>query len=163
MKGRDYARERSEISRKVRPLGQFIVDQIHNKVGRPLSIPPVVPSRDIPPVCSASKQVRRSGKETPVLHDCLRWLRRHGIFAWRNNTGTAWLGGQPVSFGYPGSSDIIGLVPATGRFLAIECKSATGKQRKKQKVFQAKIEQNHGFYLLVRSEEELACLLKPYL
>jgi hypothetical protein len=59
-----------------------------------------------------------------------------------------------VSFGYPGSADILGILPG-GRFLAVECKSATGKQSEKQKKFQEKIEANGGVYLLVRSEEEL--------
>lgn len=81
---------------------------------------------------------------------------------WRNNTGTAWINGQPVSFGYPGSADITGILP-DGRRLEIETKSATGKQSEKQRTFQAKIEANGGVYLLVRSVEELEEQLHGYL
>lgn len=59
-----------------------------------------------------------------------------------------------MSFGYPGSSDILGILSG-GRFLAVECKSATGVQSDKQKEFQARIEANGGLYLLVRSVADL--------
>ncbi len=180
MKGRNYAREKSEISHKVRPLGQFIVGCLHEARSQ-LQIPQV--SRLSPPRVVAAEQsqsglpagatcgtsvptvgpqpesepafhrVRRE-REASVLHACLAWLHRQGIFAWRQNTGTLWTGGTPVSFGLPGAADITGLLP-DGRRLEIECKSATGTQSEKQKRFQAKIEASRGVYLLVRSERDL--------
>lgn len=149
MKPRDYATQRRDTACKAKPLGQFIVQQLHG--GPSLPPPPVVgpePRRRKKPRTHDNKH------EAEVLHGCLRWLHDQGIFAWRNNSGTAWIGGQPVSFGFPGSADIIGLTP-TGRFLAVECKSATGKQSDKQRKFEEKIKANGGVYLLVRSVEEL--------
>lgn len=98
---------------------------------------------------------RSTGKEAAVLHDCMRWLKQAGIFAWRNNSGTLWAGGQPVSFGYPGSPDIIGILP-DGKFLGVECKSATGKQSVKQIAFQKRIEEVGGVYVLARRVEDLS-------
>lgn len=169
---RNYARERSELHRKVRPLGQFIADAARAKVSGVPPIPRVLPaatSNGAQPSVqqntagqSLRAKVCRSTREAPVLHACLRWLHQQGIFAWRQNTGTAWLGDQPVSFGYPGAGDITGILP-DGRRLEVECKSTTGKQSEKQAKFQAKIEQNRGVYLLVRSEEELCQMLEPIL
>ena len=95
-----------------------------------------------------------ASREAPVLHTCLAWLHTRGILAYRQNTGTAWINGQPVSFGYPGAGDITGILP-DGRRLEVECKSLTGKQSEKQKKFQAKIKSNGGVYLLVRSQRDL--------
>jgi hypothetical protein len=96
----------------------------------------------------------RTDREATVLHDCLRYLKKRGIFAYRQNTGTLWTNGQPVSFGYPGSADITGILP-DGRRLEVECKSATGKQSSKQKQFEEKIRASGGVYILTRSVEDL--------
>jgi hypothetical protein len=114
-------------------------------------------ARVIPPVPKTPrprKQQTKAEREAPVLHDCLKWLHERGIYCWRNNSGTLWANGQPVTFGYPGSADILGVLP-DGRFLAVECKSPTGKQSDKQKAFEAKIVANHGVYILARSVEDL--------
>lgn len=167
MKRTNHAITRSQIARKARPLGEFIANQIHAKAGSPPPVPRVGASRSVPVVCQTGEQ-RRSDREAgqtreaPVLHDCLRWLHQRGVFAWRQNTGTAWIGNQPVSFGYPGAADITGILP-DGRRLEIECKSATGKQSDKQKKFQQRVEESGGVYLLVRSVEELSCGIQPYL
>lgn len=160
MKGHNHAIERSQIARKARPLGEKIVDLLRQKV----SLPPRVPS--VPKVGahtrpksrgSAHGRVRRADRtlEAPVLHECLAWLHAHGVFVWRNNTGTYWSGDRPISYGYPGSADIIGLLPGSGRFLAIECKSSIGKQSRKQLHFQEQVERDGGVYLLVRSVQNL--------
>jgi hypothetical protein len=156
MRGKDYAIQRHKIGKEAGKLGQFIVDQIHARLPGPPRVPSVPETRLESHKSKKSGRISRAGdgKEAPVLHACLAWLHKYGVFAYRQNTGTAWINGQPVSFGYPGSADIIGLLP-TGRFLAVECKSTTGKQSEKQRKFQQKIEQNGGVYLLVRSERDL--------
>jgi hypothetical protein len=140
--------------KKTRALGKGILALRHQY---PLP-PPVsaVPSpAEVQSAGHGSKGHYRSGdRESTVLRECLHYLHNQGIFAWRNNTGTVWMGGQPVSFGYPGSSDIVGILPG-GKFLAVECKSATGKQSDKQKAFQEKVTAAGGLYLLVRSVEDL--------
>ena len=53
----------------------------------------------------------------------------------------------------PGAADAIGL--ARGWFLAIETKSATGRQREEQRVFERVVREIcGGIYLMPRSEEE---------
>jgi len=150
---RNHAIDRSKLARKAKPLGELIIDAMHKKmdgVDNPLAgaLPPV------PHVAGKRKRRAKAEREAPVLHDCLKWLHDRGIFAWRNNTGTAWIGDQPVTFGYPGSADITGILP-DGRRLEVECKSPTGTQSAKQKEFEAKIRKNSGIYLLVRSVQEL--------
>ena len=149
---RNSAIDRSELARKSGPLGERIIDAIHKKMAGAddpfAGIPP------IPRVAAPRKKRAKRDRETPVLHACLKWLHDRGIFCWRNNTGTAWIGEQPVSFGYPGSGDILGVLPG-GRFLSVECKSPTGTQSGKQKEFEAKVAANGGVYILARSVEDL--------
>jgi hypothetical protein len=153
VRGYDYAKERHQQARQASKLGSFVVEQIHQRVS--LSSPPRVQSVGKPlagrKFCGKKHATQR---EAPVLRDCLAWLHKQGIFAHRENTGTAWINGQPVSFGYPGAADITGILP-DGRRLEIETKSAKGKQSDKQKAYQQRIEENHGVYLLVRSVKEL--------
>ena len=66
-----------------------------------------------------------------------------------------------MSFGYPGSADITGILP-DGRRLEVECKSATGRQSEKQKKFEEKIRTNGGIYILARSVEDLEHGLRLY-
>lgn len=92
--------------------------------------------------------------ESLILKECLELLALTGIFAWRNNTGGTKIGKHFVTFGHPGSSDIISILP-NGLFLGIEVKDKDGTQSPVQQVFQRKVEENNGIYLLVRSKEEL--------
>lgn len=167
MRGQRNAIDRSRLAKKARPLGEFIVEQVHRKTRGVSDIPP-------PPRVGSAEKIRKKNRtkatgtpntrerrvkkdsvgEATILHNCLRWLHRQGAFTWRNNTGTAWLDGRPVSFGYPGSADITGIL-RDGRRLEVECKTIIGKQSDKQKQFQQEIEANNGVYLLVHSVDEL--------
>jgi hypothetical protein len=103
------------------------------------------------------RQRRRKGPtpESLVLNACLKWLGDRHVFCWRNNTGAMALSdGGYIAFGHVGSADIIGLLP-TGRFLAIECKSAKGRQSEDQREFQAHVERNGGVYILAHSLAEM--------
>jgi len=150
---KQHAVDRSKLAKAAKPLGSLIAATARaRRTG--VSVPPVPTVSAPTPRTRKRKRAAKEDRESTVLHDCLKLLHKKGIYSWRNNSGTLWSGGQPVSFGYPGSADIIGLLSG-GRFLAVECKSATGRQSAKQKKFQAKIEANGGLYLLVRSAEEL--------
>lgn len=146
MRPSDYARKRAEVSRKAGPIGELITRV--RAYGDKMPPPPIVATP------TKRKHAPKKDRESTVLRDCLKLLHKQGIFAYRQNTGTAWIDGQPVSFGYPGAGDITGVLP-DGRRLEVECKSATGKQSAKQKAFQEKIETNNGVYILVRSVAEL--------
>lgn len=74
---------------------------------------------------------------------------------WRNNVGMAWMrNGDPIKFGVggPGAADLIGLY--RGRFVAVEIKTATGRQSPEQRTFQALVERHHGIYVILRSVED---------
>ena len=94
-------------------------------------------------------------KEKDVQKACLDYLAARGIFNYRNNTGSfqdrgtgAW-----YRFGAVGSPDIIAVVK--GRYIAIECKGTKGKQSDVQKDFEDRLVRAGGFYILVRSLDEL--------
>lgn len=98
--------------------------------------------------------------ESTVVTQCLEWLALRRVFAYRNNTGAVKIDGRWIRYGHPGSGDIIGLLP-DGRFLSVECKTATGKQSNAQKQFQEIIERNSGVYVLARSTSDLERALIP--
>lgn len=70
---------------------------------------------------------------------------------WRNNTGVGrTLSGQRViRFGLVGSADLLGILRG-GRFLAVEVKTAKGRQSEAQRNFQRMIESMGGVYVLAR-------------
>lgn len=100
--------------------------------------------------------------------------------AWRNNTGMAWQGLQrplrvgqmvriergmvllcearPITFGLPGSADILGV--RRGRGFALEGKARRGRQADTQARFQAAFEGAGGLYGLFRSEDEALAILE---
>ena len=98
--------------------------------------------------------MRGAVSESAIVAQCLEWLALRRIFAWRNNTGSATVDGRFIRYGHPGSGDILGVLP-DGRFLSVECKTATGRQSKAQKLFQKMVESRGGVYVLARSSDDL--------
>ena len=99
-------------------------------------------------------------KETDCTRDILSYLSKIGIFAWRNNTGVLkGMSGHFVRFGYPGSSDILG-INKDGRMLCIEVKSAGAPTTAKQIEFKGNVERNNGIYLTVVSLDDLIVKMK---
>jgi hypothetical protein len=82
-----------------------------------------------------------------------------GAMFWRNNTGTLPTAhGTRISFGLPGSSDIIGIF--CGRFVGIEVKTRTCRQSAQQKRFQAAVERAGGLYVLARSVDDALAAIR---
>lgn len=76
--------------------------------------------------------------------------RMPGLLAWRNNSGALpSRTGRVVRFGLVGSPDILACY--RGRFIGIEVKSSTGRQRDAQINFQRAFERSGGLYILARS------------
>jgi len=79
---------------------------------------------------------------------------------WRNQTGAlpaVGRGGRtyPVRFGLGvGGADLVGLMRPSGRFLALEVKSARGQQTPEQRAWARAVQEAGGFYAVVRSAEE---------
>ena len=65
-----------------------------------------------------------------------------------------------IRFGVPGMADLIG-IQAPGRYIAIECKSPTGKQSPEQVTFQRVIQSLGGVYLIARGINDLTSLDEP--
>lgn len=148
---RRAAIDRSRITREAKPLAELIgkMAQAKREGKDPYNVtPPAVPSR--PP----TRRKPKSQPENEVKNACLRWLHERGIFAWRNNTGMAWIGDHPIRFGLKGSADIIGLLP-DGRFLAVEAKAASGRQSPDQKTFEENVRKNNGVYVLAYDVTDL--------
>src|SRR4051812_31915703 len=77
---------------------------------------------------AAPPQTRRPDPKAAndLVSACLHLLALQGVRAWRNNT-TGVYDPQRKRFrtftGRKGISDILGIIPPTGRLLAVECKS----------------------------------------
>ena len=59
------------------------------------------------------------------------------------------MGGRFIRFGWPGCSDVLGQL-RDGRFLAVECKSPTGRLRPEQTVFLERINGAGGVAFVAR-------------
>lgn len=95
--------------------------------------------------------------EGNVLNDCLIALSASGCLVWRNNTGALpdrTGSGRIVKFGLcKGGSDIIGIA-RDGRFLAVECKTATGRATLDQMRFIDAVNKSGGRAGIARSAQE---------
>lgn len=94
-----------------------------------------------------------------ALQDAIRLAlgQVDGTVWWRNNTGVAehWTGRtvQRVVYGLaPGSADLVGIV--SGRFVALEVKTATGRVTPEQTQWLALVRRYGGFAAVVRSVDE---------
>jgi hypothetical protein len=113
-------------------------------------------------------------QETPIQDLIMLALSEAGCKVWRNETAGAWVGniihrsGRQVtlanatmlSFGLAiGSSDIIGLTPS-GRFLALEVKTQTGRPTKEQRIFLKIVSDSGGIAGIVRTPEQALQLIR---
>ena len=82
----------------------------------------------------------------------LSFLFSHGVFAWRNNTQGVL---NPRSYTRrsatkTGIADILSVLPATGRIMAIEIKTGADRMSDVQIGFKANIEKMGGIYIIAR-------------
>jgi hypothetical protein len=99
--------------------------------------------------------------ESALVTACLQLLRLRGVLCWRANQGAipSGKGGYRRFAGLPGVADVLAVLPPSGRLLAVECKSLTGRQSPAQLAFQAAVERAGGVYLLMRDLRELLAVL----
>jgi hypothetical protein len=92
-----------------------------------------------------------SKPEAAALREVLKALRASPMVAWaeRQNSGAAKVGNRFIRFGWPGCSDVIGQL-RDGRFLAVECKSPTGRLRPEQSLFLARVSAGGGVAFVAR-------------
>lgn len=94
--------------------------------------------------------------ETELVKEILSAVSYYGFF-WRNNTGRR--GG--VSFGYPGSADILGV--CRSRFIAFEAKKEGNGQSDNQILFEFHIKKHLGCYFVVCSAKQAVEGLMQYM
>ena len=88
-------------------------------------------------------------------------LSSQSVFCYSNNTGAVKSSGRFQRYGFPGSPDILGILP-NGQYLGIEVKTGKAVQNKNQKKFQQKINENNGMYLIIHSIEEMKEWIKIF-
>ena len=108
--------------------------------------------------------------------DFRNWLQcelsKHGIRAWRNNTGVFFTAnGTPTRAGLcKGSADLIGIVPikiteqmvgsVIGVFLSAETKSKHGTRRPEQVAWAEMVNKMGGIAIFVKPGDDFLALLK---
>lgn len=101
---------------------------------------------------------KKNENEKTVVDSVLKVSKCFGFF-WRNNTGAMPTpSGGFIRFGYPGSSDIIGVI--NGKIVCIECKRSKAKQSKSQIKFEKLINNNKGIYILVKGLKDMEMVYK---
>lgn len=100
--------------------------------------------------------------EAAALCEVLKALKAHPAVAWceRQNSGAANVGGRFIRFGWLGCSDVLGQL-RDGRFLAVECKSPTGKLRPEQSLFLERINGAGGIGFMARDVHDVLRALGP--
>ena len=103
--------------------------------------------------------------EKTILKDCIKWLKKHGIFCNRHDVGGGYLGESAAyaTYGIRGAGDIIGLL-ANGRHFELEIKRGKGgrlslSQQKRMK----NIRENNGLYFIIHGLSELEHFMGEYL
>ena len=112
----------------------------------------------------ALKRARTTGrKEADILREILRYLGAIGVVAWRTNVGavSSHYKGRTrfIRFGFPGLSDVIGIVPGSGRLFACEVKTDTGKLTPHQVAFLQLVNKSGGIGFVARSCDDIAAEL----
>lgn len=113
-------------------------------------------------------------QETKLMRLIMVALTQADCIVWRNETSGAYVGkvihkdarivtlanAQLMTFGLcVGSSDIVGIHKPTGRFLAVEVKTPTGKPTKEQLNFIEQVRAANGIAGIARSVKEALELL----
>ena len=97
-------------------------------------------------------------KEKDVLKGCMQYLKLNGYVFIRNNSGaviSAYKGkNRMIRYGDKGSPDLI-ILGRHGEFIAVECKSDTGKLSPEQEDYRKRVLNSGGIYIVARSVDDL--------
>ena len=104
--------------------------------------------------------------ETKIQNRIMMDMSEKGYLVWRNQVGLfKTLDGRTVNIGIKGSSDLMAVKPTVitpdmvGKtlavFVAVEVKTATGRQSEPQKKWQKAVEKLGVKYILARSENDI--------
>jgi len=100
--------------------------------------------------------MREQMSEKQIMIDVQLELAKVGVLLFRNNCGMLQdKNGTYVRYGLgTGSSDLIGWALPSGRFVAVEVKTPTGKATKEQLAFIDAVNKGGGIAFLARSAAE---------
>ena len=104
--------------------------------------------------------------ETKIQNRIMIDMSEKGYLVWRNQVGLfKTLDGRTVNIGIKGSSDLMAVKPTVitpemvgqtlAVFVAVEVKTATGRQSEPQKKWQKAVEKLGVKYILARSEDDI--------
>ena len=104
--------------------------------------------------------------ETNIMNKIMIKMSKKGYLCWRNQVGLfKTLDGRTVNIGIKGSSDLMAIKPTVitpemvgqtlAVFVAVEVKTATGRQSEPQKKWQKAVEKLGVKYILARSEDDI--------
>lgn len=104
--------------------------------------------------------------ETNIMNKIMLAMSKKGYLVWRNQVGLfKTLDGRTVNIGIKGSSDLMAIKPTVitpemvgqtlAVFVAVEVKTATGRQSEPQKKWQKAVEKLGVKYILARSEDDI--------
>lgn len=127
-------------------------------MGKPAPVPVVDLFGD---AVGATKRTNNK-PEAAALCEVAQALRVHPLVAWveRQNTGAAVVGGRFIRFGWPGCSDLIGML-RDGRFMAVEVKAPKGGLRPEQAVFLDRVRAGGGVAFVARDLRDVMRELGP--
>ena len=104
--------------------------------------------------------------ETNIMNKIMLAMSKKGWLCWRNQVGLfKTMDGRTVNIGIKGSSDLMAVKPTVitpdmvgqtlAVFVAVEVKTATGRQSEPQKKWQNAVEKLGVKYILARSEDDI--------
>lgn len=110
-----------------------------------------------------------------LVNACVALINARGGFAWKCQSGVFNLGSRYVHAGKPGVPDVVGVWPSpeaycgkntcsthsvnTGRMIAVECKTGTGRLSKIQRSVHDELAKRGALVLVVRSITDLETAL----
>ena len=104
--------------------------------------------------------------ETKIQNKIMMDMSKKGYLVWRNQVGLfKTMDGRTVNIGIKGSSDLMAVKPTVitpdmvgqtlAVFVAVEVKTATGRQSEPQKKWQKAVEKLGVKYIIARSENDI--------
>lgn len=104
------------------------------------------------PMPAPAEPRKNNRPEAAALAEVLKALRTHPAVAWceRQNTGAYKDGQRFIRYGWPGCSDILGMLK-DGRFLAVEVKAEKGRLSDEQALFIERVTAAGGVAFVARN------------
>lgn len=99
--------------------------------------------------------MNRGKAHSKLVKACRQYLEMRGCWAQTNTTmARKTEDGRFLRAGTKGSADILGCTPR-GTFIAVECKTGTGRLTKEQQAFRDAIEHLGGIHVVARALDDV--------